>query len=91
MSSKVRSYAALFKVLNDDGFEGFVGDANHVLQQPQLVKEIIDMGYIFCTYGDPNNTYEGIEKQLQLGIRGICSDNMSLCRSVIDEYCRIHD
>jgi glycerophosphoryl diester phosphodiesterase len=68
------------------GIEGFVCDCVHLLESPEVLKMLLNSGFHINTYGILNNTREGIEKQLELGIRGFCTDNLKLCRSVIEGY-----
>ncbi|EAY19781.1 Glycerophosphoryl diester phosphodiesterase family protein [Trichomonas vaginalis G3] len=84
---KVRSFAPLHKEL---GINGFVLDSEHLLKEPKLATELINMGFQVSTYGKPNNTVEAINQQLDLGLTGICTDTMEQCRRVIDEYDAAH-
>jgi glycerophosphoryl diester phosphodiesterase len=83
MASKARALVPLHKEL---GVHGFVFDGDHLLEVPELIPKLRDQEFVICTYGGINNSAEGIKKQLQLGVSGICTDDMTLCRSVIDEY-----
>jgi glycerophosphoryl diester phosphodiesterase len=68
------------------GVGGFVFDCGDLLASSELVPLLKNDGFLLSTYGSLNNTREGIERQLEMGIQGICTDDMELCRTVIDEY-----
>lgn len=80
---KVRSFAPLLKEL---GIKGYVLNSEEMLKDPTLAPELIAMGFEVSTYGKPNNTVDGIIKQLDMGLTGICTDMIEQCRKVIDEY-----
>ena len=67
------------------GTEGFVLHAEDFVNLPDVVKSLLDKNFVLNTFGDMNNTKDGIVRQLNMGIRGICTDNMKLCRQVLDE------
>jgi glycerophosphodiester phosphodiesterase len=68
------------------GIEGFVFECGDLLASSELVPFLKTRGFVLNTYGSLNNTQEGIEQQLALGIKGICTDDMELCRTVIDTF-----
>jgi glycerophosphodiester phosphodiesterase len=68
------------------GVSGFFFDCCHLLESPEVLRLLLDEGFLIGTYGALNNTREGIERQLELGVRGICTDDMALCRTVLDEH-----
>ncbi|KAK8867040.1 Glycerophosphocholine phosphodiesterase gpcpd1 [Tritrichomonas musculus] len=86
MVKKIRSFIELHK---KNGVEGFVGDSNHISQATYLIKEINDNNFICCTYGQQNDVHEGIEKQIQLGVRGICTNKVPLSKKIIDDKKRM--
>ena len=67
------------------GTEGFVLHAEDLVNIPNIVKALLDKDFLLNTFGDINNTEDGIKRQLDMGIRGICTDNMKLCRRVLDQ------
>lgn len=72
--SKTLAVAPLLKEL---GVKGYVVNSIHMLKVEHLVKELRDMGFLVFTYGDPNNTEEGVKHQRDdLGVTGFCSDKM---------------
>ena len=79
MVAKIRSYALIHQKI---GVEGFVGDSNHLMQVPYMIKEIKDMNFMFFTYGDQNLTKEGIHNQLKLGI---CTDSVPICKEALQD------
>jgi glycerophosphodiester phosphodiesterase len=85
MAAKVRQIVSLHREL---GIQGFVFDGGHLLQTPELIPELKEQGFVMCTYGGINNSPEGIRKQLGMGIVGICTDDMAMARSVVDEHIR---
>lgn len=82
MVAKIRSYALIHKKIS---VEGFVGDSNHLMQVPYMIKEIKDMNFMFFTYGDQNLTKEGVHNQLKLGINGICTDSVPICKEALQD------
>ena len=82
----VRKTMNVAPLLKEIGVKGFVFNNKYLLQAPTLIKELKDMGFIIATYGMHNNTVEGINKQLDLGIRGLCTDLMPQLRKTVDMY-----
>ena len=80
---KIRSFAPLHKQL---GIKGFVLEADNMLKVPDVIAELLSMGFTLATYGRANNIPQSIVEQLDLGIRGICSDDIEQLRKVIDDY-----
>jgi glycerophosphoryl diester phosphodiesterase len=68
------------------GIVGFVCESVHLLESPELLAMLLNRGFLVSTYGALCNTRDGITKQLSMGIRGICTDDMQLCRTVLDEH-----
>jgi glycerophosphoryl diester phosphodiesterase len=87
MAAKVNALVDLHKSL---GIQGFVFDCEHLLEVPELIEALTAKGFMLCTYGALNNSVEGIEKQMKLGISGICTDKVPLCRAAVDGYVRKH-
>jgi glycerophosphodiester phosphodiesterase len=87
MTAKVNSLVTLHKEL---GIQGFVFDCEHLLEVPELISTLKENGFMLCTYGGLNNSAEGIRKQMELGISGLCTDRVSLCRAAVDEYVQEH-
>jgi glycerophosphodiester phosphodiesterase len=83
MAERVTALAPFHRAI---GVDGFVFEAGNLLASPELVGLLQDQGFVISTYGALNNTREGIEHQLAMGIKGICTDDMELCREVIDEH-----
>jgi glycerophosphoryl diester phosphodiesterase len=83
MNDRVMSLIPFHKSI---GIQGFVFDSEHLMESLELVPLLLNHGFILSTYGALNNTRKGIERQIALGIRGICTDNMELCRQVLDEH-----
>jgi glycerophosphodiester phosphodiesterase len=83
MVRRVRALAPFHKAI---GVEGFVFDSGDLLGSRELVPFLKEYGFVINTYGSLNNTRKGIEEQLAIGIRGICTDDMKLCRCVVDEF-----
>lgn len=81
--NKVRTCAPLHQYL---GVQGFVLESAALLKSDFLISEIKNHGFLISTYGNPNNDADEIERQLKLGVRGICTDKVSLVRGVLDEY-----
>ena len=79
---KIRSFLPLHKEL---GIKGFVLEADNMLSA-DIAKDVLSMGFTIATYGKANNIPQSIVTQLDLGIRGICTDMMDQLRSVIDDY-----
>ena len=68
---------AVAPLLKELGVKGYVLNSIYMLKAEHMVKELLDMGFILFTYGDPNNTEEGVKHQRDdLGITGFCSDMM---------------
>ena len=79
----------LSKIHKNTGVKGFVLDSNSVLKSlPNIVKDLVDMGYTVSTYGSPNNINEECRKQLEMGVTGLCTDKAPIVRKVIDEFCQ---
>jgi glycerophosphoryl diester phosphodiesterase len=83
MAERVMALAPFHKAI---GIDGFVFEAGNLLASSELIGMLLREGFVISTYGALNNTRAGIEQQLAMGIRGICTDDMKLCREVIDEY-----
>jgi glycerophosphoryl diester phosphodiesterase len=83
MAERVLALAPFHRAI---GVEGFVFDCGDLLASPELVPLLQNDGFVLNTYGSLNNTRDGIERQLAMGIRGICTDDMKLCRTVVDEF-----
>jgi glycerophosphodiester phosphodiesterase len=83
MADRVKALAPMHQAI---GIDGFVFEAAALLASPELIEMLQGKGFVLNTYGDLNNTREGIERQLAVGIRGICTDDMKLCREVVDEH-----
>lgn len=80
MVKKVHSFVEIHKTI---GIEGFVGDSNHLILAPCLIKEIIDNNFVLCSYGDQNDIKNGIDKQIQLGIKGFCTNKVDIVSKII--------
>jgi glycerophosphodiester phosphodiesterase len=83
MVERVLGLVPLYKELE---IQGFVFDCRDLLRSSELVPVLQKDGFMLNTYGELNNTKEGIEQQLALGIRGICTDDVGLGRRVVDEF-----
>jgi glycerophosphoryl diester phosphodiesterase len=83
MTSRIMSLAALHRVI---GVEGFVIDSVHLMMAKDVITSLKDQGFMICTYGNLNNTRDGIEEQLALGVRGICTDQIGMCRTTVQDY-----
>jgi hypothetical protein len=59
-----------------------------LLEASEIVLLLFDQGFMPNTYGSLNNTREEIEKQLTIGIGTICTDDVAMCRDVLDRYVR---
>jgi glycerophosphodiester phosphodiesterase len=80
-----RSFA-LMPLHSKIGISGFVCDSANLLESPEVLRSLLQRGFVVNTYGTLNNTREGIEKQIAMGVRGFCTDDMELCRNVLDGY-----
>ncbi|KAH0790167.1 Glycerophosphoryl diester phosphodiesterase family protein [Histomonas meleagridis] len=80
---KVLQIAPMWK---EFGVKGFVLDSSKLLLVPELVDKLKSMGYIIMTYGSPNNTVDGVVKQLDLGVQGICTDKLELLQKTLNDY-----
>ena len=85
-SSKVKGLAALGQVL---GYDGFVSDATDLLNNEALIPDLLNMGYVISTYGNYNVDEKQVRKQFLLKIRGICTDNTTLVKKIINENKKI--
>jgi glycerophosphoryl diester phosphodiesterase len=83
MAARINSLAALHREM---GVQGFVLDCTPLMQVPELIPNLKNQGFLVCTYGKLNNTADGIEKQLECGVSGICTDDVPLCHSVVDSW-----
>jgi glycerophosphoryl diester phosphodiesterase len=83
MSWRMNSIAVLHRNI---GVQGFIIDSDNLMQEPDLIPSLTGQGFIVCSYGTLNNRREGIEGQLSLGVRGICTDDVPLAHAVIDEH-----
>jgi hypothetical protein len=65
------------KILKELGVAGFVFNAMFLMKKEDLVAELKEMGFLVFTYGDLNNTKEGVWHQLDLRISGLCTDMLT--------------
>jgi len=70
------------KAFQTFGINGFVLDCDFIFKYKYITQEIRDK-YVLCTYGKDNNTEDGVKKQLEFGVRGICTDKVSSISKVI--------
>jgi glycerophosphoryl diester phosphodiesterase len=68
------------------GIPGFVCESAHLLESPEMLRLLLQRDFLVSTFGALNNSREGIEKQIAMDIRGFCTDDVELCRSVLDGY-----
>lgn len=72
----VNKTLAMAPILKAFGVKGFVLNSMFMLKHEIMVKQLLDMGFLVFTYGDPNNTKDGVHHQLDIGITGICTDKL---------------
>jgi glycerophosphoryl diester phosphodiesterase len=70
-------------MLKKVGVKGYVFNTEFLLQAEHMINELRSMGFLVFTYGEANNTEEGIQHQLDLGIAGICTDKLGVLNQAI--------
>jgi glycerophosphoryl diester phosphodiesterase len=73
-------------LLKKVGVKGYVFNAEFLLKEEHMIAKLRTMGFLVFTYGDPNNSEEGIRKQLDLGIAGLCTDNLTVLNGILADY-----
>ena len=80
--SRLLSLVSAYKCMN---VKGFVLDSDLVLKNKALVQDI-KKNYMVCTYGKHNTQDGTVLEQLDLGIRGICTDTISHVSQLVHSY-----
>ena len=80
--SRLSSLVNAYKWLD---VRGFVLDSDLVLQHKRMIQEM-KKDYLLCTYGKYNTSESRVIEQLDLGIRGICTDSISCISQIVDSY-----
>ncbi|OHS93333.1 Glycerophosphoryl diester phosphodiesterase family protein [Tritrichomonas foetus] len=73
-------------LLKELGIKGFVFNSKYLMMAQSMVKELKDMGFVIATYGVHNNSIDGIVSQLNLGVSGLCTDNMVQLKKTVSDY-----
>ena len=80
--SRLLSLSAAYKCMN---VRGFVLDSDLVLKNKDLIQNM-KKNYMICTYGKHNIQDNTVLEQLELGVRGICTDSISHVSHLVHSY-----
>jgi len=78
--NKILSLIPMHKYL---GVDGFVLDAELLFFDESVMSQILNQGFILCTYGKPNNTENGVVKQYNMGVNGIVTDMIKMLQKLV--------
>lgn len=86
--NRIMCFSSIFKYI---GGKGFVILDVDIMNDPQLIKELNEMGFIIQTWGYMNIDVNGIINELDSGIRGIITDKLEIAQETVDDYRNVYN
>lgn len=79
-TDRMNAFIPMWKRL---GVKGWVLLTDWIFKNEEIVKQLLFHKFVVFTYGRDNNTSNGIRKNIEMGITGICSDLVALLYSIL--------